>query len=93
VICGAGKSLESIRNNDEDYIYFALNKALFYEKIYFDFLIIQDEPKNQIYTMDDYDRYDCVKFYGIITNPHMKGCGIQRSYTLQAKKKIYTILN
>ena len=38
VICGAGKSLEACSGSDKSAVYIALNRALFYDKIAFDFL-------------------------------------------------------
>ena len=76
IICGSGSSLDNIKTKEEDYIYIALNKALFYEVIHYDFLFMQDKPKNQVYTLDDYNRYDCTKFYGIINNSQVKVEGL-----------------
>ncbi len=77
VICGAGRSLEACSGNDREAVYFALNRALFYDKIHFDFLFMQDYPRNQPYTMEDYNRYPCRKFYGIITNPGTVSMGLK----------------
>lgn len=77
VICGAGKSLETYRY-DRDYMHISLNRALFYEKIQFDFAFMQDYPRNQPYTMEDYNRYPCTKFYGIITNNGTKNIGLRK---------------
>lgn len=76
VICGSGSSLESIREQDEDCVYIALNKALFYPNILFDILFMQDYPQNQSYQLEDYNAYDCLKFYGVITNPQMREMGL-----------------
>ncbi len=78
VICGAGSSLDSLKEQDKDTMYIALNRALFYEPISFDFLFMQDYPTDG-HSLEDYNSYDCVKFYGIITNPsvrrHLRGMG------------------
>ncbi len=76
VICGSGSSLESIREQDGQCVYIALNKALFYARIQFDILFMQDHPQNQKYRLEDYNSYDCLKFYGVITNPQMSGMGL-----------------
>ena len=76
VICGAGQSLDYLKIQDEDTVYIALNKAVFYPDIHFDMLFMQDEPKNQQWVLEDYNAYDCVKFYGIITNKHIPLCGL-----------------
>lgn len=78
VICGSGQSLENLKEQEDDCIYIALNKALFYPNIHFDILFMQDEPKNQDYVLEDYNLYDCVKFYGIITNSAMPVEGLGR---------------
>lgn len=77
MICGSGASLESIKEMDKDCIYIALNRALFYPHIKFDFLFMQDNPTDGTYTLEDFNLYNCEKFYGIITNPHLpvKGLG------------------
>lgn len=77
VICGAGKSLEACSGSDKSAVYIALNRALFYDRIAFDFLFMQDYPRNQPYTMEDYNRYPCRKFYGIITNPGTVTMGLK----------------
>lgn len=76
IICGSGSSLDSIKTKEENSIYIALNKALFYEPIHYDFLFMQDKPKNQVYTQEDYNRYDCIKFYGIINNSNVQVEGV-----------------
>lgn len=78
IICGSGSSLDFIKEQKKDYIYIALNKAVFYSKIKFDFLFMQDYPCNQVYTLEDYNSYNCVKFYGIVTNPQMKKMGLDK---------------
>lgn len=75
IICGAGSSLQEYSYNNQN-IHIALNKTLFFENIKFNYLFMQDYPKNQDYTLDDYNNYDCVKFYGIIKNPNVKADGI-----------------
>lgn len=77
VICGAGSSLDNLQPH-ENAVYFALNRALFYDKVKFDFLFMQDAPKNQPYTMEDYNRYPCTKFYGIISNPGTVSMGLNK---------------
>ncbi|MDE5697454.1 MAG: glycosyltransferase [Lachnospiraceae bacterium] len=77
VICGAGQSLDAYQYN-RDYIHIALNRTLFYENIQFDFVFMQDYPRNQPYTMEDYNRYPCTKFYGIITNSGTKNIGLRK---------------
>lgn len=79
MICGSGSSLESIQEMDSDCIYIALNRAVFYPAIKYDFVFLQDDPSDGIYTLDDFNLYECVKFYGIITNSHIrvKGLGNQ----------------
>ncbi len=64
VICGAGVSLENIREQEKDCVYIALNRALFYKPIHYDFLFMQDKLEN----LEDYNSYACTKFYGIINN-------------------------
>ena len=76
VICGAGQSLDRLKVQEEDTVYIALNKALFYPDIHFDMLFMQDEPKNQPWVLEDYNAYNCIKFYGIITNKHIPLCGL-----------------
>lgn len=76
IICGAGHSLEAIEKQDDNVVYIALNKALFFDRIRFDMLFMQDIPMNQAYKLEDYNGYDCVKFYGIITNPHIASMGL-----------------
>lgn len=75
VICGAGSSLDNL-HLQENAMYFALNRALFSGKVKFDFLFMQDAPKNQPYTIEDYNQYPCTKFYGIITNPGTVSMGL-----------------
>lgn len=67
VICGSGSSLENYKE-EKNAIHIALNKALFFNRIKFDILFMQDYPKNQEYTLKDYDQYPCIKFYGNINN-------------------------
>lgn len=74
VICGSGSSLDQCIYDNKN-IYIALNKALFFKEIKFDFLFMQDTPKNQPYTMSDYNKYPCTKFYAIITNIITKKMG------------------
>lgn len=81
MICGSGSSLESVSVQDPDIVYIALNKALFFDRIRFDFLFMQDEPQNQVYTLEDYNSYDCIKFYGIISNPYSKVNGLGDKFT------------
>ncbi len=76
VICGSGSSLDSIREQDGQLVYIALNKALFYPHIKFDMLFMQDHPQNQKYQLEDYNSYDCLKFYGVITNPQLNKMGL-----------------
>lgn len=76
VICGSGISLEAIQDMDTDCMYMALNRALFYDKIKYDFVFLQDDPTDENYTLEDFNAYDCIKFYGIITNKHSKTLGI-----------------
>lgn len=76
IICGAGESLDSIKLQRNEYVYIALNRALFYEKIHFDMLFMQDEPSGGNYSLKDFNEYDCEKFYGIITNPRIKVKGL-----------------
>lgn len=76
IICGSGASLEAIKEMDKDCIYIAINRALFYPHIKFDFLFMQDDPTDGTYTLDDFNLYNCEKFYGIITNPHIKVKGL-----------------
>lgn len=71
VICGTGSSIDGYRSEKGIY-YIAINKALFYQNIKFDFHFMQDFPRNQPYTMQNYLSVDCTKFYGIITNPISK---------------------
>ena len=80
IICGAGKSLEVCSGEDKTAVYIALNRALFYEKVKFDFLFMQDYPRNQPYTMEDYNNYPCKKFYGIITNPGTISMGLDQEH-------------
>lgn len=77
IICGSGSSLDSYEK-DKEAIHIALNRALFYEKIKFDFCFMQDYPQNQPYTIDDYNGYPCTKMYGIITNKRTKKIGLYR---------------
>lgn len=87
VICGAGSSLDVLNIKEKDCIYVALNKALFYEKIKFDILFMQDYPQNQKFELEDYNYYDCIKFYGIITNPYVPNEGLGRENTNYKKKR------
>lgn len=89
VICGNGLSLH-------DYTPFpnakhiALNKALFYKNVNFDMLFMQDTPSSSdIHTMDDYNNYNCEKFYGIITNPLFSHMGFDDSCFDQNNKHIH----
>lgn len=77
VICGAGSSLDNLVLQDHA-IYMALNRALFYDKVKFDYLFMQDAPKNQPYTIEDYNNYPCTKFYGIISNPGTVSMGLSK---------------
>lgn len=81
VICGGGTSLEQLRNPSADCKYIALNHALFYDKIHFDFLFMQDYPKNHVQSFEDYNSYDCTKFYGICTNKNIAVEGISLDET------------
>lgn len=76
VICGSGISLEDVKTQERGCIYIALNKALFYKTLKFDFLFMQDAPKSQEYGLEDFNKYDCVKFYGIINNKNIKVEGL-----------------
>lgn len=88
IICGAGASLDNYVP-DSNAVHFALNSALFYDKIKFDFLFMQDYPRNQKYTMDDYNHYDCIKFYGIITNPGTNHLSLNKyEYSQDISQKI-----
>ncbi len=76
VICGSGSSIDGyIPKRGE--IHIALNRALFYNKVKFDYLFMQDYPINQPYTMDDYNAYPCIKFYGRILNSKHKEIGLK----------------
>lgn len=91
VICGAGSSLDCLKEKEPDTMYIALNRALFYEPISFDFLFMQDYPKDGR-SLEDYNSYDCIKFYGIITNPsvrrHLRGMGGARQTFQQVTNEI-----
>jgi glycosyltransferase involved in cell wall biosynthesis len=77
IICGAGSSLSNYSPMYGEKIkHFALNSALFCWNIRFDYLFMQDYPKNQKFGIDDYNRYDCVKFYGKITNAGTREMGL-----------------
>lgn len=76
IICGAGSSLDNLKEQEKECIYIALNKALFYPRIQFDVLFMQDMPVGQKHTLEDYNRYPCTKFYGIITNPDFGSMGV-----------------
>ncbi|MCD8039162.1 MAG: glycosyltransferase [Lachnospiraceae bacterium] len=76
VICGAGQSLDYLKIQEEDTIYIALNKAVFYPNIHFDMLFMQEAPANQSWVLEDYNAYDCIKFYGIITNRYVHCIGL-----------------
>lgn len=78
VICGAGSSLDNYTEINSKNIHIALNRALFFDKVKFDILFMQDMPKNQPYTIEDYNKYPCTKFYGIITNPNTMGMGMDK---------------
>ena len=81
IICGSGSSLDDC-DGSEDAVYIALNRALFYDKVKFDMLFMQDLPQNQPYTIEDYNQYPCTKFYGNITNPRTQKIGFEiDSYT------------
>lgn len=79
VICGAGESLDDYVAH-EGAMHIALNRALFFPKIKFDFSFMQDYPQNQPYSIDDYNKYPCTKFYGIITNPRTTKIGLYKEY-------------
>lgn len=87
VICGSGSSLDDCIQ-EKDTFYIALNRALFYDKIKFDFLFMQDTPKNQPYTMNDYNKYPCTKFYGRITNIGTKNMGISESDLIPSSENV-----
>lgn len=74
VICGAGSSLDVITEQEKDCVYIALNKALFYPRIKFDLLFMQDIPVGC--RLEEFNNYDCDKFYGIITNPLFQNLGL-----------------
>lgn len=80
IICGTGRSLDQYVNTEKQGVYnIALNKALFHPSIKFDYLFMQDLPKNQEYTLQDYNEYNCIKFYGNIRNHRTKKIGFQLS--------------
>lgn len=77
VICGSGSSLDGYEPEKES-INISLNRALFYDKVKFDFAFMQDAPKNQPYTIEDYNQYPCTKFYGIINNQATANMGLNK---------------
>ena len=77
VICGSGSSLDDYEQ-EQGNMHISLNRALFYEKVKYDFAFLQDEPKNQPYTIEDYNKYPCTKFYGIISNIGTAALGLNK---------------
>lgn len=89
VICGGGASLQNYKGIPGA-IHIALNKTLFYDKIKFDMLFMQDYPElDKQHTMDDYNNYSCDKFYGYITNPMFKNMGFKNENFGTSNGKIY----
>lgn len=77
VICGGGSSLQGFEGISGA-VHIALNRTLFYDKIKFDMLFMQDYPAlDEQHTMEDYNNYPCDKFYGYITNPLFKDMGFK----------------
>lgn len=89
VICGNGLSLHDYRPIPNAK-HIALNKALFYKRVKFDMLFMTDEPTTDLnHSMDDYNKYDCEKFYGIITNPELNFLGFNESSFDSNDKRIH----
>ena len=79
VICGGGSSLagyEPIPGAK----HIALNRTVFYDKVKFDMLFMQDHPiLDTEHTLADYNAYPCDKFYGIIRKRELTFMGINES--------------
>lgn len=85
VICGAGQSLSEYVPIDGA-VHIALNRALFNSKIKYDYLFMQDEPREGLKAFND---YPCDKFYGIITNPDFIDLGFNKDITQHANGSVY----
>ena len=74
IICGGGASLSNY-TPIVGATHIALNRAIFYNNIKYDFLFMQDAPSEG---MAAFNNYPCKKFYGIIKNPDFENLGIKR---------------
>ena len=87
VLCGAGPSLNKYRKI-EGAVHFALNRAILYEKVHFDYMIADDWDGIN-FIQDKIEQYDCQKFFGHqignyereIPESFVIKCNAQRYYT------------
>lgn len=92
VICGGGKSLIGYCPLP-DAFHIALNSTLFNENIKFDALFMQDRPINSKKSFEEYDKYDCLKFYGKITFPKHQYLSLNLKDIKSKNTTIYELSN